>query len=65
MRRIPVEVWVGDDGYIRRVRHTSGRPNKPFGTGTLDLTELGVELPLDWSRLPGLPALDASPDEPI
>ncbi|MEJ7893448.1 MAG: hypothetical protein WKF94_12500 [Solirubrobacteraceae bacterium] len=64
MRRIPVEVWVGDDGYIRRVRHTSGRPNQPYGTSTLDLTELGVELPLDWSQLPGLPTLDASPDEP-
>ena len=52
LARIPVDVWLDDDGHIRRVRHTSGGANASTEISTLDLTELGTELCSDWSHLP-------------
>ncbi|MDQ6776108.1 MAG: hypothetical protein M3071_07805 [Actinomycetota bacterium] len=49
LTHIAAEVWVDDDGHIRRIRHLSG---KPISTSTLDLTEFGITLPSDWSRIP-------------
>jgi len=55
LKRIPVEVWVDDDGCIRRIRHAGtggiGPASAPINTATLDLIEFGVEPPADWSRL--------------
>jgi hypothetical protein len=51
LKKVPVEVWVNDGGHIRRIRHTGSDPAK--STVTLDLSAFGVELPSDWSRLPG------------
>jgi len=54
LKRIPVEVWVDDDGYVRRIRHvetSNGTPSVPMSTTTVDLIEFGIELPADWSRL--------------
>ncbi|MBA2794091.1 MAG: hypothetical protein H0U32_08915 [Thermoleophilaceae bacterium] len=58
LRRIPVEVWVDDEGRIRRIRHahaSDGRASVPLSTTTVDLLEFEVELPADWSRLPTVP----------
>ncbi len=52
LTNIAVEVWVDDDGYIRRIRYASGHPGTPMSTSTLDLTEFGIALPSDWSRIP-------------
>ncbi len=52
LERIRVDVWIDDDGYLRRIRHTSGDASKGVMTSTLELTELGVALPPDWSRIP-------------
>lgn len=49
---VAVEVWVDDDGYIRRIRRASGDPGTAMFTSTLDLTEFGIALPSDWSRIP-------------
>jgi len=54
-----VEVWVDDEGYIRRIRHASGHPGRSMFTSTLDLTELGIALPSDWSRIPTAPTSQA------
>lgn len=54
--RIPTEVWVDDHGHIRRIRHTTESNIGPKGNATLDLTEFGIELPSDWSRLLDLAA---------
>ncbi len=55
LKEVPVELWVGDDGYIRRIRHTSGGTSPGLNTTTLDLSEFGIQLPVDWSRLPTRP----------
>ncbi len=49
LKKIPVEVWIDGEGYVRRARHTAAG-----GTSvrTVDLTEFGISLPGDWSRLP-------------
>ncbi len=52
LARIPVDVWLDDDGHIRHIRHTSGGHHTPTGISTLDLIELGIEPPSDWSHLP-------------
>lgn len=52
LTQLPVELWVDRDGQIRRIRHSSGeRPGAPMNTSTVELRELGVEPPSDWSRL--------------
>ncbi len=51
LKKVPVEIWVNDGGHIRRIRHTGPDPAK--STVTLDLSAFGVELPSDWSHLPG------------
>lgn len=51
LKRIPVEVWVNDDGYIRRIRQREGPDDAPKRTSTLELSEFGIELDVDWSRL--------------
>lgn len=51
LKNFPVEVWVDDDGYLRRIGHTAGAGG--VSTATIDLTEFGIPLPSDWSRLPG------------
>jgi len=52
LARIGVDVWIDDDGYLRRIRYASGGAVEGAVTITLDLTELGVALPSDWSRIP-------------
>lgn len=47
-----MELWVDDNGYIRRIRHTTGGRDAGKRTTTADLREFGIELPVDWSRLP-------------
>jgi len=59
LTHIAVEVWVDDDDYIRRIRHASGNPGRSMFTSTLDLTELGIALPSDWSRIPTAPTSQA------
>lgn len=49
LKKIPVEVWIDGDGYVRRARHTAAGGTSVL---TLDLTEFGISLPCDWSRLP-------------
>jgi hypothetical protein len=49
---VALNVWVGDDGCIRRVRRRDPNPDAPLFTTTLDLTDLGIEVPADWSRIP-------------
>lgn len=55
LTHMAVEVWVDDDDYIRRIRHASGNPGRSMFTSTLDLTELGIALPSDWSQIPAVP----------
>lgn len=55
LKRLALEIWVDDDGCIRRIRHTSEAPTGATNTTTLDLTELGIALPSDWSRIPAPP----------
>ncbi len=55
LTRIRAEVWVDDDGCIRRIRHTDETAGVPISTVTLDLIEFGVGLPAEWSRLPRVP----------
>ena len=45
---VAVDVWIDDDGHIRRIRHTV---NTHFSF-TVDLTDFGAALPSDWSRIP-------------
>ena len=52
LKEVPVELWVDHDGYIRRIRHTAGGRSAGLNTTILDLSEFGIQLPLDWSRLP-------------
>ncbi len=49
LKKIPVEVWIDGEGYVRRARHTAAGGTS---TLTLDLNEFGISLPSDWSRLP-------------
>jgi len=54
LKQIPVDVWVDDDGCIRRIRHVATigvTPSLPTNTTTVDLIEFGIEPPADWSRL--------------
>lgn len=56
LKEIPVEVWIDGEGYVRRARHTAAGGTNVL---TVDLTEFGISLPSDWSRLPsGKAALD-------
>ncbi len=55
LKEIPIELWVDDDGYIRRIRHTTGGRHAGTSTATLDLSDFGIQLPSDWSRLPSRP----------
>jgi hypothetical protein len=52
LTRIPVEVCVDHDGYIRRIRYTTPGPANFQSTSTVDVMEFGVALPSDWSRIP-------------
>ena len=45
--RLPLELWLDEDGYIRRLRQ-----GDETATLTLELLELGAEGPADWTRLP-------------
>jgi len=58
LKRIPVELWVDDEGRIRRIRHahSSGATPSvpPSTTTTVDLIEFDIELPADWSSLPSV-----------
>jgi hypothetical protein len=47
---VAVDVWIDDDGHIRRIRHA--RLAEPHASFTVDLTDFGAALPSDWSRLP-------------
>ena len=58
LRNIPIDVWVDDDGFIRRLRHDNARPTTLM-TSTLDLTELGIAVPEDWSRIPVFAGTDS------
>lgn len=50
--RVPLELWIDSERQIRRIRYdTSERADAPRITTILDLRELGVEPPSDWSRL--------------
>ncbi len=59
LTRIPLEVCVDHDGYIRRIRYFTAGPADFQSTSTVDVIELGVALPSDWSRIPH--ASDGSP----
>jgi len=61
LKRIPVEVWVNDDGYIRRIRLREGPLDAPMRSSTLELSEFGIELDVDWSRLSTLPTGPRTP----
>jgi hypothetical protein len=64
LTRIPVELWIDPERQIRRICQNSGeRPNAPKTTSTVDLIELGVGPPPDWSRL-DIPATDARTRRP-
>jgi len=45
--RLPLELWLDEDDYIRRLRQ-----GNETATLTLELVELDAEAPADWSRLP-------------
>jgi len=49
---VAVDVWIDDDGHIRRIRHTALAESHPLFTVTVDLTDFGTALPSDWSRIP-------------
>ena len=49
---LAVDVWIDDDGHIRRIRHTALAEPHPLFTVTVDLTDFGTALPSDWSRIP-------------
>jgi hypothetical protein len=55
LERLALEIWVDDDGCIRRIRLTGAGPTGAGTTTTLDLTELGIATPSDWSRIPAPP----------
>lgn len=65
LKRIGPEVWVDDDGCVRRIRHVAasaiGDQSVPISTTTVDLIEFGIEPPADWSRLSTV-LLDARAD---
>lgn len=63
LTRIPVEVWIDDEGCIRRVSERHGKDDPMRGASTFSLSELGTQLslselgtqpPSDWSRLQSL-----------
>jgi len=45
--RLPLELWLDEEDYIRRLRQ-----GDEVATLTLELLELGVDAPADWTRLP-------------
>jgi hypothetical protein len=47
LERLPLVVWLDADGHVRRLRYDG-----EIDSVTLDLVELGIEPPGDWSRLP-------------
>jgi hypothetical protein len=50
LEKVPVELWIDDAGYIRRIQHSSGEGGE--WSVTLDLSSFGIEEASDWSRLP-------------
>ena len=50
--RIPITVWIDDDGFVRRLRHDAVDAQGQPVTTTLNLSDLGAALPADWSRVP-------------
>ena len=53
LAHVALEVWVDDDGHIARIRYGSATTGASMmWTVTLDLTEFGITLPSDWSRIP-------------
>ncbi len=49
---LPVETWLDEDGYVRRIRFEHRGPGGASQTYTLELHDFGTEDKLDWSRLP-------------
>lgn len=47
LKRIPMTVWVDDEGYIRRIWQSNP-------TSRLELIEFGIAAPSDWSVLHGI-----------
>jgi hypothetical protein len=50
LNELPVEVWIDDEGHVRRIRRTALLWGT--ATATVDFTEFAIPLPADWSRLP-------------
>ena len=52
LRRVPVELWLDSERRIRRIRHRAVAPDgRLINTTSIEILELGVEPPPDWSRL--------------
>lgn len=48
LKQVPVDVWLDQDGHIRRIRHDMSASETSIGAVTLDLSDFGVEPPSDW-----------------
>lgn len=54
LQTLPIEVWLDEDDYIRRIRFEYDFGFGAFGGGvhTVDFFDFGTKERMDWSRLP-------------
>ena len=52
LRALPVDIWLDDEGYVRRIRFQHRAPGGASVAYTLELFDFGTTDTVDWSRLP-------------
>jgi hypothetical protein len=52
LRQLPLELWLDDEGLVRRIRFQHRLFGEAFEKRTLELLDLGTDEAVDWSRLP-------------
>ena len=51
---LPLDLWLDEEGYVRRIRFENRAPGGASQTYSLDLFDFGTKGALDWSLLPRL-----------
>ena len=52
LRALPVDIWLDDEGYVRRIRFQHRAPGGASVAYSLELFDFGTKDTVDWSRLP-------------
>jgi len=54
LQRLPVDVWIDQEKYVRRIRFEYSGPHGAGGGVTAEWFDFGTPRTIDWSRLPRL-----------